>query len=551
MDGKRLVAIIVSFAATFLPIYLFERLANYYYLIDLPSTFFVLSGLRLPLFIALALFGSIISGVLLRRLRLAVATQLAAVTTLLSAFYVLCSNPRVCYSTGPDGLEPLRLGLILASLCVFGACLGVAVRTQSERRSSPAVLGAVSSFVILIFFPIVYTFAGARFFPLLYPWLVLVLLALLSFNTSATLSGIGIRFGMFIPVLLMVGVMMLSLPMAYAYLPEVTWVALLVALAVIAGSYIGGAGHKLMAAPRRRRLLRVIPAAVFIVLILGSFLVIPDEVNGLVPQSGAPSFAMGTPVYAGGFMDAPTTPAEGIAVTVSFMGTNATTIQTDNFLSAGIGAHSPDCCVDGIDYGYRFDLYLFHNGSESLLASAWQICDDNTACGGHSWKVLMFMKAGTLGILDSSPVRLQIEWEGHSAIWSYGVVIGGVSENVQFANFTAPAKENPAFNVGVVDVSSPMSTQQEAIFYQFGMMSRYPLGHGGWYVSFFCPQTLQNHNWVCVSHAQTAEGGFSFWKVLWKWGEDYPNVVVQSAGNDSFSLAYSPSSTMKSQVPLW
>jgi hypothetical protein len=82
-------------------------------------------------------------------------------------------------------------------------------------------------------------------------------------------------------------------------------------------------------------------------------------------------------------------------------------------------------------------------------------------------------------------------------------------------------------------------------------MSRYPLGHGGWSATFSCPATLQNHAWACVAMARAAEGGYSFWKALWRWGEDYPNVVVTSAGNGSFTLGYSPSSTMNNQQLIY
>ena len=554
MNTKRLVATVVSFAATFLPIYLFERLANYYYLIDIPSTFFFVSGLRFPLFVTFAVLGAIVSGVLLRDLRSAIATQMAAVVALLSAFYVLCASPRVCYSIGPDGLEPLRLGFILSALCVFGASVGVASRGGSENRRWPAVIGTLGSFTALVYFPIVYTFAGARFFPLLYPWPLVLLLGSLAFSTSVTLQGaVSKRASVLLPLLLVVVTMLLAGVMAIPYLHEVAGIEVLLGMVLVIGSLSSLVIPGLVSELQVRRLRRIIPVVVLVVLILGSFWVIPDEVNGLVPTGGnpaSPSIVMGTPVYAGGYMDAPAAPAQGIAATVTFGGTNSSSIQNDNYLSAGIGAHSPDCCIDGIDYGYRFDVYMFHNGSRTLLASAWQNCDDNAACGGHSWKVLMFMKAGPL-VSEAASVQLQIEWQGRAAIWSYSATVAGVSGLFQFANFTPPAKENAAFNVGVVGAGSLTGSQQLAIFYQFGIMSRYPLGHGGWSVTFECPQTLQNHSWTCVRQAETAEGGYSFWKVLWRWGEDYPNVVVTNAGNDSFALGYSPSSTMSNGVPIF
>jgi hypothetical protein len=553
MDERRLVALVASFAVTFVPIYLFERLANYYYLIDVPSTFFLLSGLRFTLFVVFAVVGSIVSGVYLRNLRYALATQLLAVAALLSAFYVLCASPRVCYSTGPDGLEPLRLGLILVTMSVFGASVGVASRVGPEERRWPATLGTLGSFTVMVYFPVVYTFAGARFFPLLYPWILVVLLALLAFRASAALKeSIGTRLSVLLPMVLVAVIILLSASMALPYLYQVGFMGSLLGLALLAGSLCSVIASRVATRSWSGRTLKVIPVFVFLILILGSFWVIPDEVNALVPvggNSGAPSIIMGQPVYAGGFMSSTSEPAYGIAATVSFAGTNSSTIQPDNYLSAGIGAHSPDCCVDGIDYGYRVDVYIFRNGSETILASAWQACDDNAACGGHSWKVLMFSKSGPIPASSTrDQVYLQIEWVNHSAIWSYEV---GSGKEVEFANFTAPAKENPAFNVGALDVSSAFSTQQSANFYQFGVMSRYPLGHGGWSVTFDCPETLQNHTWACIEQAETAEGGYSFWKVLWRWGEDYPNVVVTGASNNSFTLGYSPSSSMNSGVPIY
>ena len=552
VNANRLAAMLASFALTFVPVYALERLANYFYLIDVPSTFFFVSGLRLPLFIAFTFSGSIFSGLLLRNARLAIATQLAAVVALLSAFYVLCVSPRVCYSSGPDGLEALRLGFILGSLCVLGASMGVAARAGPTGSRYVAALVPAGSFISLTYFPVVYTFAGARFFPLFYPWPLLLLLGALAFTTSVALAGtFGVRLGALTPPVLMLVIISLSAPMAAAYLAEVSWPALQLLIVVILGSLASIAAPRMTDAHLTTLVPKVIPITVFLVLVLGSFWVIPAEVNGLVPQAGDQELlhaAIGVPVYVGGFMDTRTTPALGIAATVDFGDTNASSIQSDNFLSAGIGAHSPDCCIDGIDYGYRFDVYLFHNGNETLIASAWQVCDDNTACGGHSWKVLMFSKVGPpLGATSSHPVYLQIEWEGHMAVWSYAV---GLSPVVDFANFTAPAKENPAFNVGLVDLSSPLSSQQYALFFQFGIMSRYPIGHGGWTVTFSCPGTLQNHVWGCVQQARVAEGGFSFWKVLWRWGEDYPNVTVEGDGRTYYTFSYSPNSTVQNLTPL-
>lgn len=93
---------------------------------------------------------------------------------------------------------------------------------------------------------------------------------------------------------------------------------------------------------------------------------------------------MGAPVYEGAYMDAAPWHALGAGVTVDFTSTNPSAIQDDNFLAAGLGIHATGCCVDGIDYSYRSDLYVFHNGSELLAASGWEACDNNAACVGHA-----------------------------------------------------------------------------------------------------------------------------------------------------------------------
>jgi hypothetical protein len=230
-----------------------------------------------------------------------------------------------------------------------------------------------------------------------------------------------------------------------------------------------------------------------------------------------------------------------VAVTVSFAGTTPASIGNDNLLSGGIGVHSADCCRDGIDYGYRFDVYMFHDGNESLVASAWQICDNNAACGGHSWKNLLFSKMGPLEAGSNvSSVTLQMQWKGHSVYWAYQI---GTGTLVNFAGFLAPARQNPTFNTGVLSGSF--------YFLQFGTMSRYPLTKPGWAVTFVCPSVIAGGKWQCIDHARTLEGSESNWKVLWRWGEDYPHAVVTKSGEYSFTLGYSATSTMESFQTLW
>ena len=171
-------------------------------------------------------------------------------------------------------------------------------------------------------------------------------------------------------------------------------------------------------------------------------------------------------------MDTPSGGSTGVRLTVGLK-SNQSSIESNNFLSAGLGVHSPNCCVDGIDFSYRFDVYLFNNGSESLVASAWEICDNNAACGGHSWKDLMFIDSERLLNPNASDVLLQLEWMGRSVYWSYRV---GDDPFANFTSFAAPRQENPGFNIGELGGGFH--------FFQFGIMSRYPIPHSGWSATF-------------------------------------------------------------------
>ena len=66
-----------------------------------------------------------------------------------------------------------------------------------------------------------------------------------------------------------------------------------------------------------------------------------------------------------------------------------------------------------------------------------------------------------------------------------------------------------------------------ADYFQSGVMGGCPIGHGGWRVLISCPAILAG-SWSCVDHAATLAGAQSFWKIWWRWGEDYPGVEVSS-----------------------
>jgi hypothetical protein len=539
---------------TFLQIYAVERLADYYYLSDNSAAFFTVSGWRLPLFIVAAVACSVCAGAFLRKVwKAAVATTAALVGFLLTA-YSLC-DPRVCYSTGWDGLEPLRFGFFLASVMISGSGLGVAIRKAPMSRAS-RIVTSFFGLAAIGFYPLVFSFAGARLLEPFDPWAAAAVVATGCASVSVAIAlDLGARWGFALPIASLAAVTAVSAGISAAYFTTIVPVVL-----VILVTGVGSSGAGALFASRRKRLAqphrRVFSSAfafciVFVLLMM--IVAVPDEVNGVVPTNatGAESFTIGTPVYSGGYMDASPGHAQGAGVTVSFNGTDPRSIQPDNYLSAGFGIHAAGCCVDGIDYSYRFDVYLFHSGNATLVASAWEACDDNAACGGHSWKVLMYLHSRELVDYDvSSWAHLSIQWTrmdaGYGVLWTDSLA-GGPTNN--FTQFVAPAAENHDFNTGVLPGGTLGPGQTGSYFFQFGVMSSYPVGNQGWRVSFACPSLLAL-SWGCIPHAKTVEGSQSFWKVFWRWGEDYPHTSTVATGPYSLEIAYSPIAT-KSFVQLW
>ncbi len=552
MGWKRAAKVALPAVWTFAALFAVEQAANYYYLADIPAVFFTISGWRLPLFILIAVVGSVGAGALLRSLWSSLLSELVGLLLAFLTFYSLC-DPRVCFSSGADGLEPLRMGFFLACVMVSGAALGMSARGTSLTKRGQ-LLVSYCAFGAVAYYPVVFTFAGTRILWDLHPWATLAVLAAAAFSVSAGLtSKVGKTQGLLTPSAAILALVVLALGIASAYLATLASMILLMglvtAIASASGMTLAGSGRG-----TRVGLQKVISAAYalgLVLVLLTMLIAVPDAVSGVVPQPGSQtSFAMGTPVYAGAYMDSPAGHASGAGVTIRFDNASAAAIQEDNFVSAGIGIHAAGCCVDGIDYSYRFDVYLFHNGNESLAASAWEVCDDNAACGGHSWKSLMFVQTGWLGQSEvGDNITLRVAWSAsHDGEVDWNYVVAGGSQ-IRFTSFNAPQAENRIFNTGLLEGGTLGPQQTGSYFFQFGIMSGYPIGHGGWKVELACPEILTT-GWNCVDHARTLQGDQSFWKVFWRWGEDYPDVSVSAGSSRRITLEYGPSST-PSFESLW
>ncbi len=541
--GARVLAAITLAVA---PSYIVERVTEFYFLTNSPA-FGGWSAYRMEVFIVLILAGAILAGLFLGELRLVATSYLAGVGILLSLFYAFCA-PNVCYSTGLDGMEPLRLGYFLGCIALAGVIAG-ANRTPHSRKEGfwGPVLG-VTAFTSVSFLPVIYTVAGTNLLYPFQPWALVSLVLLLSLSVGAMVSArTGWVSGVATPVAALSIVLGLSSGIAEQYPGLVVQLAPLLLITALAGSLVGVYAARM--GPHRLR--GFAPSArMFLAVVLLALLVmvpsIPDAVAGVSPSTGSASqLVFSSPAYAGGFMSGGLTRTRAVAVNVTFAGTNASVIQADNYLAVGVGVHAAGCCVDGIDYGYRLDVFLFHGGGEEVVASAWQICDTNAACGGHPWRNLMIARSAPLAAPLSANIRLVIQWEGRTVRWDYSY--DGVTAKVASLNGTS--QENAEFDVGAF--GGGWGGQSGSYGLQFGVTSRYTIGRPGWGATFACPAYINSSAWTCVPHAETLQGGQSFWKALWRWGENYGDVTA-SASTNSKSVTFSfGEPTMANFQTLW
>ena len=555
-----------------LPSYIIERITDYYFLTDSPL-FFTWSSDRTWLFIISILAGALIAGFLFKTLSAdLVAGYVAGIVVLLSFLYRFC-NPQVCYSTGLDGLEPVRVAYFFSCVAIAGLSVGCYARTRHEMGGKVLLAVGAATIGAISYYPVVFTVAGSRLLSPFSPFPALAVVALFSLAIAARMIyTCGVKAGVGVTVLSNVVQLLVTIGIARQYLLEILPVVASFlaagAISALLGGWLGSSSTRSSPSSISRLIIKS-NALAFVALLLVLLMTIsfmPDATAGVIPQEATgqstSTYNFGTTVYAGGFMTESFLRLTGVSVGVSFAGTNASSVQPGNFLSGGIGIHSPHCCVDGIDFGYRFDVYLFHDGSEMLAAEAWEICDWNMACGGHSWQDLMFFKDQRINASVSSDLQLYLEWKNRTVVWSYSVNQGPVAN---FTSFVPPAVDNPYFNVGTLG-SIPSSPEPPsayfpyqvtgAYFFQYGLMSAYPIGHGGWSVSFVCPSYLigANDDWKCVQHSDSLQGDESYWKAIWRWGQPYSNViptVERNGTSPAVTFSYSPSSTMPSFESLW
>jgi hypothetical protein len=513
---NRHVEVFAGLLFVLIPPYLIELTTEYLYFTPGTDLYFFFSSLRLYFFIIYLGTASFVLGRRSQSLHQVWFEYFCGTLGLFSLLFVLGCNPRVCYVTGTDGLEPFReLSFFLSE----GLALSAAGHAWKGLSRAEHALGCAFAFYAIAYYPVAFSLAGVRLVTQFSPFPLLMVVSLLSLVVAARVrsGGESPKVALAVPTLSFLALTGVSVGIASQYLAQVIQLILVQLTCVLVASFVGVVRNQKTL--QRFAGSKVLTAALVSLVILLLVVIPPDAVNGTAPNLTDSSYLFKSPVVVAGFNSEPNLGTRGVSANFSFDGTTPSAIQRNNYLAAGIGIHSPNCCVDGLDYGYRADVFLYHDGREVFAASGWEACDIITACGGHAWKQLLYFSSTPINASIASNFRLSMQWVGHTLNWFYSN--GRVDDKMAF--YRAPRQENPGFDAGWLGIPSKPSAGGYP-FFQFGVMSAYPIGGPGWTLVVSCPEIMTGDSWVCLNHVGFIQGDNSYWKFIWRWGENYPGV---------------------------
>jgi hypothetical protein len=553
----------------FIPTWLFEKYTYLLYLRHSPD-FFTFSGWRLMFdimwFLFLGVFSALIVG---RGRRISALTPFIAAGILMVFVYFapLCAT-RECYVSSPDRLAPSRDFLFFGSLGFLTATTSLSRRLNMAEIKSwlDKFFAFVFSMLLgytLSYFLVLHIFAGVTLvYPLNYlQWFIAA--GPPSFAASLWVSVRSTRSRLFN---LICGLSGILLGVAFALeLPCVTCTDYGVVVGSIFGLATGSSligvhlfrkrtvskpsqtsPGKLRLNPKGLTLSATVSVASVLVLILffiPSFEASVVDGLGRTGIQGFSSVEVGHAfVYSGGYLSIPRVTTPSVGVSVSFANTSIPNTYKNDFLAAGVGVQSPNCCKDGLDLSYREDAAMFGNGTEEVLARAWWSCDLNVACGGYSWEQLIFFSFTILPVGTLSKwVDMEMNWTVTNVHWYYRISndLKSYSNWTLYSSFTPPSIQNHYFDAGLYYTGPSNPPIYYALFYQFGVSSGYAIPSSLWRVFFECPRLVANNAWNCISSARFVSGSHSYWKLLYSYGLNFDGVSFTYLGNYTVEFYYS------------
>ncbi len=585
---KNILRVILLVIFPWLPPYLFEKTDFYFHLTHQVDWYYNLSGNRLLVDMAsFAVWGIVVAYLLRPRWAIVQIALNALLVWVL--FYVACPvygpggvwQPE-CYYAGPDGLVGFRLAGIM--FC-YGA-LPVLVKAASkentlDRRVRPAlaVLSGIVLTVVMIWYPLAAWFSGVTYLPLF-----LIFHTVLLIGVPQIATGIlAARIGQSLKIGATSGIASLLFISAVFWTPEcpgcdrsaLYLLAPAWATFALVGSITelglpsqlrfpklsGWLGSIRMEDARRVGLALVM--AVCLWTLVARELWDPSVLyaSSISPSPG--DLTLGQPFYpyVGGYYNSIQYRICCVEIGVSISMANPRLLAPDNFLMAGMGVQSPNCCVDGWDFGWRADVFLLQNRSLIVSGSSWETCDSNVNCGGYMWEHLWYHSQTTLNPQNiSTPIYLRMNWEPVTVdgqprsivSWYYNTT--GVAWT-KFGSFLPDRRLGTYFDIGLSGGPASEIPQGSAFLYQFGVGSKLPVS--GWSVSLFNPSFQYQGTWRTMEKANIVQGDFSYWKVNYRWGgRPYPgvsaraNLLDSSVPVDIVTFSYT-GGTMRDFTPLW
>lgn len=575
-DSRRGLLIIIATAIVSAPPIVFEKLTYYYYATG-SRLFGTYSGDRFWFdIIWFCVAGAIACIIVGRNSKSVVLPPLFGSLLFILWIYVwpLCTM-KECYISSTDGLGPLRDFLIFGSLATItsASCM----KSWNQRGTHSMVdsvfqLGVTAAVgFALSFFPVMHIFAGVSAgYPLNYlQWFLAGAPAGLA--GSMLMLGRGIIKGAaaklsagLAGVILCIG-LAVEIPCedCSGYSISIASI-LLLCVAFTIPAILLELGYRKRAllpvgiAKRMPNIITIVTIAVTITLLLSLIFVgnyqqsVVNTFPGVSSTGFSPLEVGHAFVYSAGYLAIPRVVTESVGINVS-LGNTTIGDYPNNFLAAGVGDQSPNCCKDGLDLAYRADVIEFSNGTEGVLARAWWACDYIMACGGYSWQQLLH-----IGIVDLPPgtlsnwVELQMNWTASNDVqWFYrihSVDNGTTTPWTLYSSFTPPKIENDYWDAGLFGGGNhPISY---AFFYQFGVSSAYPIKSGDWQVFVQCPNIVLNGTRSCIPAASYINGSQSFWKTLYTFGETYQGMTFSYLGNYEVEFYYSGHSPADETV-IW
>ena len=588
LTRRNVVKGILLFVFPWFPAYLFERIDFYFGVSVSGALYYDLSGPRLEADVVSFALGGILIAYLLRP-RWAVIQVFLSAALFWSQFYVFCPTFTTagllhseCYQTGPDSLAGIRLAGMMFSFGALPAIVKAASKRDALNKRIRPVLAMTSGIVltvVMIWFPLTAWFSGVTYLPSVVLFQELGLVGVPQIATGILAARIGRTLKLAAssgPISLLAvsgGLSSLSCPdcdRTLLYPLAVTWTL----FAFMGGLLELGPPSSLrlpfgLAWIRRIELenVRKIGLAIVIVTCLltpvGYGFWDPRVLYAPSISPGNGQLILGQSIYpyVAGYYNSTQYRICCLELGVSLATVNMSLLAPDNFLMAGMGVQSPNCCVDGWDLGWRADAFLLHDRSIIVSGSAWTTCDSNANCGGYFWQQLRYHAQVTLHPQNvSSPIYLRMMWEQvlvqgealYQANWYYNTTTVSWT---RFGSFLPDLREGHYFDIGIPGGVPTNLPGGATYFFQFGVASKLPVA--GWKILLLYPSFQYQGTWRMMERANIIQGDYSFWKAEYRWGgEPYQGVTAQSKLTDSnippgiVEFEYT-GGTLKNNAPAW